>query len=68
MTETTFVVDFSADLLYYSEEIEGEIHTTSFVANITPNNFVAALDFFKHNNHSILPESLSEIDYSVAEY
>jgi hypothetical protein len=61
------VVDFASDTILAS--IENDEHELiDFIASITPNNYLSALDFLKDNNYNIYPDLVTEIDYSSTEY
>lgn len=60
------VIDFSSNIL--SATVETNEQIDSFVASITPNNYLSALDFLSDNNVLVLPDLVTELDYSVAEY
>lgn len=56
------VIDFSSNLFVASTDNE------AFVANITPNNYLAAMDFLKQNNYIVNEDFVDEVEYSIAEY
>jgi len=57
------VIDFSSNTLSASVETNDQVAT--FIAAITPNNYLAAIDFLSDNNYTVLPDLVTEQDYSV---
>lgn len=60
------VIDFSTNLI--TSTVEDETGLSSLIAAITPNNYLAALEFLKDNNYSLLNDCIDEVDYTTAEY
>ena len=60
------VIDFSTNLI--TATVEDETGLSSVISAITPNNYLATLDFFKHNSYTLLDDLVDEVDYSAAEY
>lgn len=56
------VVDFSSNLLTASTE------DAEFISSVTPNNFLAVIDFLRDSNALVLPDFSDEVDYSALEY